>query len=397
MASDVGFSSPTAEVDLAELSADPYPMYEALRRQSPVAWIPSLNMYWVTRYEDVRGVLLDEQTFITGTPASLLFDIFGEHMLTTDGAPHDRYRPPSLNGALMPQALRVSTTTAIAQRVDQLISGFIGGGRVELRSAFAARLPVLTMLDIFGLPEDMEPDLREWYDAFEAALANHAADARIRARAKTCVGAFHARMQEEVEACRRNPRPGLLHHLLSLPIELQLSDDELRRNALIILFGGISTVEAVVLNIVWSLLTHPATLSRVMADRALLDAAYDETMRWISPVQSATRHTRYDTTIAGVSIPANATVNCMLASANRDEAVFSNPDEFDIDRINARKHLGFAIGAHLCLGRHLARAEALAALNAMFDRAPTLRLEDLTVAPRGHEFRQPASLVLAWD
>ncbi|WP_228126709.1 cytochrome P450 [Candidatus Viadribacter manganicus] len=353
-------------------------------------------MYWVTRYEDVRAVLIDSDTFVTGTSASLLFDVFGEHMLTTDGALHRRYRGPALNGAFMPQAVRSSALSQITRRVDQLINGFIIDGHTELRSSLAARLPILTMLDIFGLPEDIEPHLRTWYDAFEAALSNHAHDPAIRDRAKRCVAAFHDRMQDEIEACRAEPRPGLLQQLL-MQTDQSLSDPEIRRNALIIMFGGISTVEAVILNTLWALLAHPAALSRVIANRALLDAAFDETMRWISPVQSATRHTLRDAVIGDVSVPAGTTVNCMLASANRDEAVFAGGDVFNIDRANARKQLGFATGPHLCLGRHLAREEMRVSLNALFDRAPTLRLSSSATRLAGHEFRQPSSLSLNWD
>ncbi|MBS0412593.1 MAG: cytochrome P450, partial [Proteobacteria bacterium] len=162
-------------------------------------------------------------------------------------------------------------------------------------------------------------------------------------------------------------------------------------------FGGVSTVEAVILNMVWALLTHRTDLEQVREYRDLLDAVFDETVRWQSPVQSATRHTVRPCEIAGVRIPAGATVNCMLASANRDEAVFDEPDVFDLRRPNARRHLGFAAGPHFCLGRYLARVEALAALNALMDLGENLRMTGPSVAPTGHEFRQPASLPIAWD
>lgn len=117
----------------------------------------------------------------------------------------------------------------------------------------------------------------------------------------------------------------------------------------------------------------------------------------MSPVQSATRHTVRPCEIAGVRIPSGATVNCMLASANRDEAMFEDPDSFDIERPNANKHLGFATGPHFCLGRHLARAEGLAAVGALLDLGDGLRLIEPLCAPTGHEFRQPVSLAVAWD
>ncbi|MBK8273865.1 MAG: cytochrome P450 [Sphingomonadales bacterium] len=141
--------------------------------------------------------------------------------------------------------------------------------------------------------------------------------------AKACVQEFHIRFQSEIEASRANPRSGLLHDFLNGPTEVRLTDEEIRRNALIILFGGISTVEAVILNSLWALLTHPPALSLVRENRSLLDAAFHEAVRWMAPVQSATRHTVGRFLLLAFLIPAGATVNCMLGSANRD-AQFSN-------------------------------------------------------------------------
>ncbi len=104
------------EIDLNSLSVDPYPTYAELREQAPVAWIPALNMYWVTRYEDVRSVLLDTGHFATGTAASLIFDIFGEHMLTSEGRTHKRYRSAKLNGTFMPAPLRNAYQDKIERR-----------------------------------------------------------------------------------------------------------------------------------------------------------------------------------------------------------------------------------------------------------------------------------------
>ena len=385
------------EIDLGLLSADPYPTYAALRELAPVAWIPALNMYWVTRYNDVRSVLLDTDHFTTGTSASLIFDIFGEHMLTTEGRTHKRYRNAKLNGAFMPASLRNTYQDKIERRIGQLLGTIMGDGQIELRTTLASRLPVLSMIDIFGLTDDWEPKFRGWYDAFEAALSNHSNDPKIRIRAKTCAQEFHADFQTEIDARKANRRPGLLHDFLDDRAEGRLTDEEIRRNALIILFGGISTVEAVILNSLWALLTHPQALSLVLEDNSLLDATFHETVRWLAPVQSATRHAVRDVVIAGIEIPAGATVNCMLGSANRDAAVFKHPEDYDISRRNARDHLGFATGPHHCLGRHLAQLQMRLALDFLLTNTKNLRLVSAGHGPRGHEFRQPASLCVKWD
>jgi cytochrome P450 len=393
-----GPSAIAEAITLQALSDDPYPFYAALRHQAPVAWIPALGMWMVTRYADVRELLLDSETFVTGTEASLIHQTFGEQMLACEGKRHSRLRQPWLNGAFMPvglgEALRVSLDTRIAQLLDPIVPQ----GRVEFRQAFAARLPVLVMLDLFGLPARAETQVRDWYDRFELALSSHVGQVDIRRATDEALQGFHALVQTQIDACREGcGRESLLQAFVDQPAETRLADDEIHRNALIMFFGGISTVEAVILNMLWALLRHPPAMRRALDDRGLLDAAFDETMRWIAPAQSATRHTTRSCQIAGVTIPAGATVNGMLGSANRDEAIFEAPDVFYLDRPNARQRLGFAAGPHFCLCRHLARAGALAALNGLLDRTKSLRLAAPVSHPRGHEFRQPPMLWLAWD
>jgi cytochrome P450 len=385
----------TARVSLAELSRDPYPIYAALRSQQPVAWIPEMDSWLVTRYHDVRAVLLDSVNFITGTPRSLIYETFGEQMLTVEGDLHKRYRDSQTQAAFMPKGVRDAFEGTIAKRVSDLVDGFIDLGTADIRTALAARLPVLVMLDVFGLPQTDEVLFRRWYDSFEASLANHARDSAVFEKAASNVREFHEYFQRRIEEHRIRPGSSFLDRLLARPEPGRLTDDELRRNALIIFFGGISTVEALILNTLWALLIHPREFSRVVADRGLIERALDETMRWVSPVQSAMRHPLRNCVIAGVSISAGATVNCMLGSANRDEGVFDEPDKFSLDRRNVQQHLGFATGPHACLGRFLAKAEARAAIATLLERVSEIEIVGAT-EPVGHEFRQPRTLMLRW-
>jgi cytochrome P450 len=139
-------------------------------------------------------------------------------------------------------------------------------------------------------------------------------------------------------------------------------------------------------------------LQRVQSDLALLPQLIEETMRWLSPVQSATRHVIAPFEWQGIEFVSHDTVNCMLGAANRDPSIFTDPDRFDLDRANSRRHLGFATGAHACLGSHLAKAEVRIGLEALLRRLRSIRLErSLTEPPSGYEFRQSRRLTLRWD
>lgn len=232
-----------------------------------------------------------------------------------------------------------------------------------------------------------------------AALANFSRDEAICARAWSVVDEFRQLIRRWVDVFRNRPdQDSLLSALGNASPATRLDDEAIERNALVVFFAGISTVEALILNVIHALSAHPGTLARVHGNPEMLPAAIDETLRWTGPVQSATRHVAQDAAIAGVRLPAGTTVNCMIAAANRDPEVFEHPDDFDSDRIGLRRHLAFATGPHHGLGSNLARLEAHIALEELFRRRPGCRQDDQEASPLyGSEFRKPERLVLIWD
>ena len=385
-----------SRIDIARLDRDPYPLLAELQDKEPISWIADLGMWYVTRWEHVREILLDAEGFTTHSEHSTIFDTFGPQMLSASGDTHRRYKL-STRFAFRPTYVREHLQKTIEVQVGKLIEGFVDQGRTELRTSFASRLPVQIMLQVFGMSASDEPRVRGWYDSFEAALANFAWDEEVRLAARVNVQAFHECLQATIERLRGSPDESLLSALVNAPQEMRLTDDEIRCNALIIFFGGISTVEALILNTAWAVLSQAQIYQRVQQDLTLLPAVIEETVRWHSPVQSATRHVTQSREFHGVNFSAGDIVNCMLGAANRDPRVFDNPQDFDISRPNINKHMGFALGSHHCLGSHLARAEAQIALQQIFMRLPDLRLDsNKPIKPQGSEFHQPQSLPLCW-
>jgi cytochrome P450 len=385
------------EITLEELDRDPYAAFERLRQNEPISWIAALNMWYVVGYEDVRTALLDTSRLTTESARSTILDTFGSHILTTEGATHERYRH-ALRHPFTPAFIRAHLEAAIGSAAAALIDQFEKQGHADVRSVFASRLPIQVILLVCGLPAEAEPQMRRWYDSFEAALANFTGDPGIRASGRRSVAEFHALLDTAINSSVRLDENSLLARLVSAPAHERLSDDEIKRNLSIVFFGGISTVEALLLNSLWALFDHPDTLQRVQSDLALLPQLIEETMRWLSPVQSATRHVMTPFEWQGIEFAPHDTVNCMLGAANRDPSVFVDPDRFDLDRVNSRRHLGFATGAHACLGSHLAKAEARIALEVLLRRLRNLQLERLlTEPPRGYEFRQSRKMTLKWE
>lgn len=379
-----------AQIRLEDLELDPNAVYAKLRREESVSWVPAAGMWFVTRFEDVTAILRDTDRFTVADSESLLSRVFGAQILSIDGPAHREQRL-GLNPHFTPAAIRDRMTKTIEIRVGELIAGLPRGGVVDVRHALASRLPVQVILDFFGFPPTLEPDMRDWYDSFEKGLANLERNSEIEAQARSNVAAFH-------EMFARHAHDGGVNAFLTTLAHGPLPIDQSARNALTIFFGGISTVEALILNAAWVLCDDPGLQQRVRDDRNLIRPLLEETMRWASPVQSSARMATRDTTIGGMAIAAGERVSCMLGAANRDPAVWSDPDRFELDRPNLSRHLGFSMGSHFCLGSHLARLEARIAIDALLDAAPLLRF-----APgrpsliEGYEFRQPRSLEITLD
>jgi cytochrome P450 len=378
------------------LERDPYDVYRLLQAGEPVSWLPALNMWYVTGYEDVRRVLLDTEHFTTAFERSTIHETFGDQVLTTEGAQHDRYRR-AFQPDFSPQRVRASLEATLESLTTELVAGFAATGSAEMRASLASRLPIQAILPLCGLPLDADSQVRHWYDRFEAALANFTGDATVRARAAEAAAELHAFLQAAIDRSGAAGPPSLLRTLVQARGEERLSDEEIRRNLAIVFFGGISTVEALILNCLWALSQHAALFDAVRADRSLLADVVEETLRWHSPVQSATRHSRAAYTLGGADIQPGEVVNCMVGAANRDARVFEDPDRFVLRRPNIRKHLAFATGPHSCLGFHLAKLEARIALDALLTRLPRFRVVlDRTEPPTGYEFHQPRRLEAAW-
>lgn len=384
------------EITRAELDRDPYPSFERLRQHEPISWIPVLNMWYIVGYEHVRAALLDTPRLTTESAQSTILGTFGEHILTSEGATHERYRQ-ALRHHFTPAFIRAHLEAAIEAVAAALIDEFDMQGQADVRAVFAGRLPIQVILLVCGLPAQAEPQLRRWYDGFEAALANFEGDHAIRESARRSVAEFHELLDVAIDSIKAIDGHTLLARLVRAPASERLSNDEIKRNISIVFFGGISTVEALLLNCLWALFEHPVVLHRIQSDLVLLPQFIEETMRWLSPVQSATRHVISPFEWQGIEFGLHDTVNCMLGAANRDPSIFSDPSRFDLDRPNSRRHLGFATGAHACLGSHLARVEVRIALEALLGRLRNVQLDrSLTEPPSGYEFRQSRKLTLQW-
>lgn len=380
-----------AAVRLDDLDVDPYPILNRLRSVEPVTWVPQTRMWFVTPRREIVAILRDATRFTTDAERSTIRDIFGAHMMTTDGEVALRYKRSCLH-AFRADVLLREMGPWVRETASRLVDRGTHDDALELMSDVATPLAVDSALRVLGLPLDLADRVTGWFDDFARALANFSGDDAVRERGKASASAFAEAVRPELRSASASDR-GLLAHLATRS-EDRLSDDEIVSNALIILFGGIETTASMIGNTVWTLLTT-GTWAGFVNDPSASQALIEEALRWQPAVQSITRHTTEDVEVRGVSIPAGSVVQCMIGGANRDPEHFDAPESYDPHRVNAADHLSFGTGRHLCLGAHLARIEIAAVLDALRERAPGLRFQDDAPALRGYEFRRPPALWVA--
>jgi cytochrome P450 len=389
-------------VELADLQGDPHPVLARLRAAAPVTWVPVLGAWLVTGYDLAVAVLRDARTFTVDDPRFSTAQVVGPSMLSLDGAPHARHRAP-FNRPFRHDEVYARLAAFTRAETGRLVSAIEPHGTAELRRAVAGPLAVAVMAEVLGLGQADPGTILTWYDGIVAAVqAEGAAAGRgSAASGATSLAAGGTVAFGELAASLREviARGGSLLAEVTGPLaEAPLAEEEAISNAAVLMFGGIETTEGMIANALLHLLSSPAQLALVLADPGLVPAAVEESLRLEPAAAVVDRYATAGARLGGAEIRAGDQVTVSITGANRDPAVFADPDTFDVRRANAGRHLAFAHGPHFCLGAHLARLEAQVAVETLLARLPRLRLDPgYPSAPRGLVFRKPPALRVRWD
>jgi cytochrome P450 len=340
----------------------------------------------VLGYDECQTVLTHPDTFSSSIYDQIMGPVMGRTLLELEGAEHRASRAlvsPSFRTALL-ERWRSELVEVV---VHELIDGFAPRGRAELAREFTFAFPVQVIARIMGLRR--QDYLR--FQRLSIELLNVVFDWHCGLAASAELKAYFT---EVLADRRRNPQDDLISTLAESEIDgTRLTDDEIFAFLLLILPAGVETTYRASGNLLVALLSEPALMDALRADRGLLRGAFEEALRWEPPITTVVRRAVRDCELGGVAIPAGTHVSVSVAAANRDPTHYPDPDRFDPTRRNIA-HLTFGGGPHLCLGMHLARMEATVAINALLDRLPDLRLDSNAPAPHvvGVAFRSPATL-----
>ncbi|MCX5207217.1 cytochrome P450 [Streptomyces sp. NBC_00237] len=386
-----------------EFAADPYPVYRAMREHAPLVWHEPMQSWIVSRYEDVERIFKDKAgQFTTDNYDWQIEPVHGKTILQLSGREHSVRRAlvaPAFRG----KELQETFVPVIERNARILIDSFRETGDVDLVNAFATRFPVNVIADMLGLDKGDHAKFHGWYTTVIAFLGNLAGDPEIAAAGERTRVEFAEYMIPVIQERRNNPGDDLLSSLCAAEVDgVRMSDEDIKAFCSLLLAAGGETTDKAIAALFANLLAHPDQLAAVRKDRTLIDRAFAETLRFTPPVHMIMRQTAVDVEVTGGTIPAGATVTCLIGSANRDERRYADPDTFDIFREDltatnafsaAADHLAFALGRHFCVGALLARAEVQIGVGQLLDAMPDVRLKDgASVSEKGVFTRGPESV-----
>jgi cytochrome P450 len=370
-----------------ELSRDPYPVYRRLREEGACVWLDAANRYVVPRWEDVVG--LDEVPGLTAREEpSLMTRAMGRTMLRTDGDEHARLRTPA-HAPLRFRGFAERWGDMLAREADDLLAPLRDRGHMDVLRDFAGPFAARTLKLLLGLHAARDEDLEFASQAFIDGTGNYADDADTWRRCER----GNRLVDEAITADWDRAEDGTV--LRALIDAGTLSEAEVRANVKLFISGGLNEPRDVIATTLHALLADAEQEALAREDPENLAKATEESLRWTSPIGMYPRVAHEDTELGGVHLPAGTRIGVLIASANRDERHWEDPDRFDLRRATVR-HLAFSRGPHVCPGAFVARQQVThAALPALL-ALPGIRLAGTDVRYQGWVFRGPARLDVSW-
>ncbi len=393
-----------------EFLADPYAAMSALPLAStPVFFAPSIGYYVITRYADIEAVFRDPAAYSAAVAQAPLVPLVAEAqrillagghkpaptMVSLDEPEHARLRKPAARAFSMKRV--TAMIPAIEATTKRLLDQVADTPEFDLVDALAFPLPANIVFTLMGVPERDFAQLKYWC-GYRAALSWGRPAPEDQVEIATTITAYRGYIRDLVDVKVRSPGDDLTSDLIAIHDEdpERLTLDEISSILFSLSFAGHETTTGLIGNTARRLLEDPSRWAEIAKQPALIPAAVEETLRYDPSVPVWRRVTTRPVTLGGVQIPAGARLFLWLAAAGRDAAAFSRPDQFDLHRGDADRHLAFGKGLHFCLGANLGKLEAQIAVAELVSRYPGLRLvpdQQLTFHPN-ISFRGPQVLTV---
>ncbi len=385
MCMSADFEALLAAPDLVD---DPYPTYKRLREEAPVLWSERVNGWVLTRYDDVTATFNDSARFKNGGRFEPVFDaVDSAHraefapmrkhyqygVIGADPPDHTRLRG-LIQKAFAPRALE-AMRAPVQAIVDAHLNSVANSGGMDVVRDLANPLPVIVIAQMMGVPPADSTLFKHWSDdvmRFQSGGRASLDDMRISQHA---LFEFRAYLQALFAQRRTDPRDDLISALVQAEEQGdRLNEEELLATCVTLLVAGHETTTNLIANGLLALLRNPDQRALLRADPGLIGGAVEEMLRYDTSLQRNRRIVGEDLELRGQHMRKGQFVMQVIGAANRDPAVFADPDRFNITR-NPNPHIGFGRGIHFCLGAPLARIEAPLAIQSLLGRFPDVRLD----------------------
>lgn len=366
-----------------EVLANPYPLYERLRREDPVHWDPFLHAWVVTSYADVITVFQKFSANRTPTANQLtamglenltpLAKVMVKQMLFLDPPDHGRVR------GLASKAFTARRVERLREHIHSITASLLDAvqekGEMDIIADLAYPLPAIVTAEMLGVPTSDWSLLTRWSGDFAQVLGNFQHNPDHAPQVIKSLGEMVDYFRAAIEENRRQPRDGLINAYLNAEVDGdRFTEEEVIANTIVTMVGGQETTTNLIGNGVLTLLRHPDQLARLQTDLSLIPSAVEELLRYESPSQHTARLAPADLVLGGKNIRKQQAVIAVMGAANRDPARFPDPDRLDLGRQDNR-HVAFAWASHFCFGAPLARIEGQTAFELLLTRMPGLTLK----------------------
>lgn len=352
----------------------------------------TLKAYMVLGYDACNTVLANQREYSNSIYQLSVGTTFGASITTMDAPEHPKYRR-LLQAAFTPKMIG-GLRIRFEERIDRIVAGFENRGKADLVGELARHFPFQFICDLLDLPAVDRPTFHKLATAQTCVMFDKAHGTE----ASEKLGRYLSALIAERRAL--NSDSDMVSVLANATIEggERLPDDVILGFFRQLMNAGGDTSYHGFSNILAGLFASPEQVDAIRRDRSLITAAIEEGLRWGAPLTAIERITARDVVLDGVPIESNAVLRVCIAAGNRDPAVWSDPDKFDIFR-EKKRHLSFGYGTHVCIGQHLARMELQVALNTLLDRLPNVRLDPDLPAPviHGLTFRGANAVHVKWD
>lgn len=362
---------------------NPFPWYQFMRESNPVSFAANRNNWSVFRYEDVRRVLSDYESFSSNMHQGHDEDHpISASLISTDPPRHRQLR------SLVTQAFTPKSVDALAPRIqeicNELLQKGIRDGHMDVVEDFSYPLPVIVIAELLGIPANDRDKFKQWSDAVVTGVHEMEENPSGELTPTNPQKEMAYYFMEMIERRKREPMDDLITALLNASEDGQsLSPVELLGFCILLLVAGNETTTNLITNTVLCLTDHPGTAQYLHSHMDAIPGAIEEVLRFRSPVQSMFRVAIKETQLGGKTILPGQSVTAWIGSANHDEDQFERAEIFDIHR-SVNRHIAFGHGIHFCLGAPLARLEAKIAMETMLTNLPHFKRQtDDPLSPIG--------------